>query len=253
MKRLMAVWLAVCAAVCCLVFPTLSRAAEPHNFIGGRDCGNVGMLRGNVHLICVFVNDSNSYWSDAEVDEIYRGLWKDAAYLEKTAAGYGIRLKITSGCDRLTVPPDQEDRWLDYLLETRYCSPEHDLKWVESYFEQSMGYDECPFLFFFNREGTCYAYMATLPTYGHAVEYAVYYPSTMTEDRSIAHELYHIFGASDYYYPEETERIAKQYFPDSAMLISGREMDDLTAYLIGWADELTPKAYRFLQELGKLP
>ena len=109
--------------------------------LSGRDCGLMGRMRGRIHLICVFVNDSRSHWTGPEIDEMYNGLWKDTAYLEAQAARYGTELTFSSGYFFSTVPAAQEDRWLDYLLETQFCSPDHDLAALEAYYALSGGYD----------------------------------------------------------------------------------------------------------------
>lgn len=217
--------------------------------ISGRNCGNIGKMKGNIQLICVFVNDSHSSWSSSEIEEMYNGLWKDTAYLEAQAARYGTYLKFSSAYFISTVPANQEDRWLDYLLETQFGSPTHDLAAVENYYARSGGYNDCPMLFYFNKPGRCYSHMATRPYYEHSAEYAVYFPSTMSQDRSPAHELYHLFGAIDLYYPDRVAAAARKHFPKSSMLIGGREIDDLTAYLIGWTDRYSQEAVSFLKDI----
>jgi hypothetical protein len=221
-----------------------------HYILNGRDCGMNGKMKGKINLICVFVNDSQSYWSDAAIDEILRGVWKDVSYLEKQAVRYGTSLKFSVAKECLTVPASQEGRWLDYLLETRYNSPSHNLAEVESQFSQVGKYNECPFLFYFNKPGRCYCQMATRPDYTGIAEYAVYYPSTMDDERSAAHELYHIFGAVDMYYPNSVKQAAQKYFPKSSMLVGRREIDDLTAYLIGWTDSYSKSARAFMNQVA---
>lgn len=217
--------------------------------LSGRDCGHIGRMTGSIHLICVFVNDSESHWTGPEIDEMYNGLWKDTAYLEAQAARYGVYLKFSSGYFISTVPANQEDRWLDYLLETQFSNPDHDLAALENYYATSGGFNDCPMLFYFNKPGRCYSYMATKPYYERSAEYAIYYPSTMSSDRSPAHELYHLFGAIDLYYPEKVAAAARKRFPQSSMLIGGREIDDLTAYLIGWTDTYSQDAAAFLNDI----
>ena len=43
--------------------------------ISGRNCGNIGKMKGNIQLICVFVTDSHSSWTGPAIDEMYNGLW----------------------------------------------------------------------------------------------------------------------------------------------------------------------------------
>ena len=64
----------------------------------------------------------------------------------------------------------------------------------------------------------------------------------------MAHELLHLFGAIDLYdYDNEGVRaIAEQFFPDSVMMKPTYVIDELTAYLIGWTKQPSPKVLQFL-------
>ena len=222
-----------------------------YRMVNGRNIGTSRKMKGKIQLLCIFIEDKGCTWSDEEIHEIYNGVWKDTAYLEEQAAQYGVKLKFSSAWDRIRIPRKQESRWFDYVLEKRYNNPKHNYAEVQKYFEKRYGVDDVPFLFFFNREGRCCSYMATSED-KKAAEYAIYYPSTMSSDRSIAHELYHLYGAKDYYYPEALKKIAGKYFPDSSMLIGGRLMDELTAYLIGWTDTPSSRAAKFLKKTAKI-
>lgn len=49
----------------------------------------------------------------------------------------------------------------------------------------------------------------------------------------------HQFGAPDLYYPKAVHKLAKRHFPFSIMVNSnGFIIDPLTAYIIGWTNEL---------------
>ena len=196
------------------------------------------------------MDNSLSTWTDSSVSEMLSGVWKDASYLEQQASRYGVYLKITVSSDRLSVPRDQESRWLDYLLETRYRNPAHNLSEVGAYFASSGGYDQCCFLFYFNTPGRCVCYSAKRPNSTTVNEYAMFYPTTMDSERSAAHELYHLFGAVDYYIPARVKTAAEKYFPNASMLIGRREMDELTAYLIGWTDSYSASALSFMKEVA---
>jgi len=216
-----------------------------------RGIGTSRSMEGDIMLYCIFVEDSESSWSDEEIHEMYDGVWKDTAYLESQAALYGVYLKFSSAWNLVQVPEEEEDRWYDYLMETVYNSPEHNYEEVQSYFEEMYEVDDMPFLFFFNKEGRCCCYMAT-EGMEYVPEFAMYYPSTMSDDLSIAHELYHLYGARDLYYPDELKEYAQSYFPDSAMLIGGRNLDELTAYLIGWTDTPGAKAAEFMDKTAHI-
>ena len=62
------------------------------------------------------------------------------------------------------------------------------------------------------------------------------------------HELLHVFGAKDFYYPKEVEQWATKHFPESIMNSSDEEVDTLTAYLVGWTDTVADNAIAFLKD-----
>ena len=221
-----------------------------HYILNGRDCGMNGKMKGRINLICSFVNNSQSHWTDSAVNEMINGVWKDVAYLEQQASRYGVYLKFAVSSDRLTVPADQEYRWIDYLLETRYQNSAHNLGEVGAYFAKAGNYDQCSFLFYFNTPGRCVCYSAKRPYSAGVNEYAIFYPSTMDDERSAAHELYHLYGAVDYYFPATVKKAGEKYFPKSSMLIGRREMDELTAYLIGWTDSYSANALAFMNAVA---
>jgi hypothetical protein len=73
-------------------------------------------------------------------------------------------------------------------------------------------------------------------------------------DNYLTHELYHLYGAIDYYdYDGEgVAKAASKYFPKSVMACAGNSIDDLTAYILGWTDTLSKKANKFLEAIDGL-
>ena len=80
----------------------------------------------------------------------------------------------------------------------------------------------------------------------YQLEYAVIFSGFTDTSRdsasdTIAHELLHLFGAEDFYYPASRETLAEEYYPTDIMLCA---MPDLpyftlgayTAYTLGWTD-----------------
>ena len=64
------------------------------------------------------------------------------------------------------------------------------------------------------------------------------------------HEVMHLYGAADYYYPERIKSVAQRMFPHSVMLHGSEngEIDEMTRYLIGWHLQPTDKAREFMSE-----
>lgn len=70
----------------------------------------------------------------------------------------------------------------------------------------------------------------------------------------LMHEILHLFGAVDLYFPEAFNQAAKVLYPDSIMVstVGKRTIDSLTAYSIGWTDEWDTNARLFLEETQKV-
>lgn len=66
----------------------------------------------------------------------------------------------------------------------------------------------------------------------------------------LMHEIMHLFGAADLYFPDEFKQSAMLHFPDSIMMSTAGEcaVDSLTAYSIGWTEVLDDTALRFLKD-----
>ena len=75
-------------------------------------------------------------------------------------------------------------------------------------------------------------------------EYCVVYRG---EPGSILHEVLHVFGAADLYYPPQVAQAAGRILGESVMMNSDCQvLDDLTKYLIGWHRQPTAKARQLL-------
>ena len=87
--------------------------------------------------------------------------------------------------------------------------------------------DELPVLFIKNTEGRSFASSLSGE---NGLEYAIIFDD-MT---AIYHELSHIFGAVDYYYPDAVARCANKHLANSIMLDSTNDfIDSFTAFLVG--------------------
>ena len=220
---------------------------QDHYYMGSRNIGSSRTMTGNIKIIVVFVNDSTSFWTQDAKDALFRGIYTDAAYFEERAGAWGARLHFDYGYFDVEVPYGNEDDWYNYLMRSFFYNPDCSMETLQEYYESQDGYDDTPILFAFNREGRSYSYMAD-GLNGLQSEYSVYFVQSMGSEQSIAHEFLHLYGAHDYYFPQLAADAGGRYFPESSMMVGSREVDDLTAYLIGWTDTLTWDAMSFLDE-----
>lgn len=84
-------------------------------------------------------------------------------------------------------------------------------------------------------------------------EYLLLYAKYDVENTYI-HEFLHLFGAQDFYYNDAMSKYAEQYLPQSIMNhhteYKNPAVDAFTAYLIGWSEELTQEAEKFMEEVN---
>jgi hypothetical protein len=71
---------------------------------------------------------------------------------------------------------------------------------------------------------------------------------------ALKHELLHLFGATDFYYHDTVEQAADRYLGDSIMASADAfaPVDDMTAYLIGWTEEIDATAALILEKTKHL-
>ena len=232
--------------------PGIPEELQDHVFLNTRAAGISSTLTGDVRVIVVFVTNPASSWTYEEMTEIQTDHEAMTAEILAEAAARGVELDLSMEYHLATVtselPNEDTSAWADEALASinlpATATASADL-------EAKYGVDEAPILFYLNHSGRAYA----LPYQsGNFSEYAFFF----AEDPGCVryrHELYHLFGAKDYYYPADVMALAESYFPNSTMLTSevGVAMtDDLTAYLIGWTDEPSDQALAFLQATSYL-
>ena len=122
---------------------------------------------------------------------------------------------------------------------------------AQNEFKKSRGCDEAPMVFVWNRDFRSSAQQSESGSSRLRAEWATL---AMEDDivgnphaawHALLHELLHIFGAEDLYYPDTVKKAAEKWLPGSVMN-DGDAIDDLTRVLIGWDESLSPAAVSFL-------
>lgn len=230
--------------------PGIPEELTDHVFLNARAAGISSKLVGDVRVIVIFVTNPSSSWTYEEMTEVQTGHEAMTAEILAEAASYGVSLNLSMEYHLATVdmelPDDDTDAWADTTLASVGLPPSTT---ASADLEAEYGVDEAPILFYLNHSGRAYA----LPyQHGDHSEYAFFFNADEGAVR-YRHELYHLFGAKDFYYPAEVTSAAENYFPNSTMLVSEEAVtDDLTAYLIGWTDTPSDSALAFLQDTAYL-
>ena len=232
--------------LCLLLFAPLCRAQTlDHYFSYRRDVGASQQLTGNVEILTVFVDDETSTWTQDAKDKYFQEMHKAKDLLSSAAKTQGVALSLNSASFHVAVPEGAD--WYDYTM-LGYLGFETMVD-LHEYYEEDLCMDETPVIFAFNNKDRCYSFAvnAASITNANAQEYTVIHAVHDNLARTLAHELLHQFGAVDYYFPDAVKEAAKADFGSSIMNTRGTTLDDLTAYLIGWRDDLSPSAQRFLE------
>lgn len=218
-----------------------------HVYLTYKNTGRCEELIGNAAVTVVMVSDEVSAWNDAELNMLSASLSEQENHIEDLAASYGKKLNITFNYVGAKVTGDAaagdySDGWLnDAAKSIGYES----LKQMQKDLDNKSSADSNPILFVLNKTGRAYANRSTGTT---GTEYLVLFSSDYS---AFNHELYHVYGADDFYYPDEVKELAATYLTDSIMS-NGKLTDSLTAFVIGWDDEMDKEAYEFLKKTSHI-
>ena len=226
--------------------PNVPSDLKNNVFLNARDQGISATFTGKVLITVVFVSDKNTGWTTAEINKIKSGhkTMNDAIYAE--AKDWGVDLEMTLEYRTASVTQNlataEHTDWYKSALKSAGLT-----ETASTDLENDRKVKEAPVLFYLDLTGRAFAVPAQSRV--SRPEYAVFY-SQDSGAGSYRHELYHLFGAKDFYYPDAVETLGTKYFSNSVMLTAGTDTvtDSLTAYLIGWTDTLSADAKTFLQE-----
>ena len=251
--------------------PTPAPTETPWALYKTMNVGSSKTLQGTCLFINIFLADGESSFTEMDKQIHIYTIHPVVKFLYAQAEKYNVPLSIIY---------DTEDTIIDYTVDyiiPRGLSAEY---WryseiIEIIEEIRLQYDidalmekydadNLSFIININKSGHCYAYSCEEKKNVEFDEVSIIYnyngiPDGMPENEissagnySYAHEILHLFGAIDLYnLDKERLTLAKQYFPRDIMvtgspLLKDLSIDALTAYLIGWTEELDEKYEIFL-------
>jgi hypothetical protein len=231
--------------------PSVPKELKDHILLGERDAGFCGTLTGDVLITVIFVDDPSSTWTTEDMDAVKATHVAATDILSQQAASYNANVQLEFLYKQVSL-----DIELQVSDEVPWVGTALSKAGLDSIFEADLilekyrHTEEAPILLYRNTTGRPFA---KTNASGTSSEYAVIFNDDI-DGAAFLHELYHLFGAEDYYYPSDLEQLAKTYYPDSIMYNSTAEskVDPLTAYLIGWTDVLSEDALKFLQRSSHL-
>lgn len=220
---------------------------QNHVFLDMKDSGRCDELVGNVLVTVILITDSEAAWSVDDTTAAKKTLYEQELLLETAAAKYGKKLDIVFSYIKVSysgkiMSGDEPESWQNAVaLSAGFSS----LNKMQTELDNSNDYDSNPVAFLLNKPGRAYANWSTSTS---RTERMTLFSSDLT---SFSHEICHLFGAQDYYYPAEVKESAENLIPESIMN-SGEQFDAFTAFCIGWDDEIDKNAYDFLASTAHL-
>lgn len=221
-----------------------------------KNIGPCSELKGQVTLCLVFVSTPLHPWTK----EAYQNFWSALAYSKNIiyygAMHYGTYINIDSVYWSVSIPYEFSIKgdWYKDIVINYFKEKSGTLPPLYDYFKKKFNADSTPFLFVFNDNDRSYSYTCDKLVYtDFKSERAIIHadkPESLPG--TIVHELLHLYGAIDLYYPDYVEEMAKKYCPYSIMLSQYyHDIDSLTSYLIGWNNNPDEIAIKFLEEIEK--
>ncbi len=213
-------------------------------FLGQKEMGCCKTLSGNVAVTVVMVSDSVGQW-DAESEANLKTALKSAGQdIIADAAACNTELSLSFHYYNAAMTGDvcngkNNDGWQDDALQKAGLPPLDDL---HNYLIEKYDSKEAPVVFVFNKTGRSFARSGKN-------EYFILYAEK--NFKAFQHELSHVFGAKDYYYPEAVKTLASKLFTDSIMS-DGETVDSFTAYLIGWSNTISVETLQFLMSTKEI-
>ena len=246
--RLFAALLALCVLASCAP----AHAGE-HFASASRDFGPSGRFLGRIQLTPVFVSTPGHPWTEEKRQEWWDAWHLSADFIGREAARYGAEISLSAAFYETEIPMeyDSELGWYWYLMRNYFLA--ESMTELQRRVETEYQADDAPHLFLFNSAGRSHAYASARGVEWNE-EFSVLFCGEPIVSGSITHELLHLYGAIDLYdYElEEVQPAAAKQFPSSVMLSINGEIDELTAWLIGWTDTKSRRVTDFLEETAGL-
>lgn len=217
--------------------PCSAEQMKDHPMLGNMGKGACTQLTGEVSVLVLFVDMDGFLWTEDDCQAQKGKVLSALEVLSAMAEPYGKSVSfetVDAKTKAETDPVEDYDMFLTECLANMEDAEAHNRQEEKN----------CFTLLCLKQEGRAGAHADTLYCLSESVL------SYIDDDKMVlAHEILHLFGAKDYYFPDAYAEKARVYFPTSLMLKTREEseVDSLTAYIIGWTDEPDENAIQFLK------
>ena len=228
-----------------------------------RGNGSASVLDGSIYVYNVFLSDSQSQWTEEEKASVRKRLHlafdfivrqgrqhdKDIIFVEEYAEDLTLPLPIP-------VDAHADPRWTEFAIaQSASESPEALVRRIRRQTEV----DNVILALHVNKASLSYnlAYyqgVANRYTAERMICFSAYPDGRVTSAATYAHEILHLFGAGDLYFPYDDTPIRKEraarLFPNDVMYRVDYDLNQLdvgafTAYRVGWRMDLEARLTTF--------
>lgn len=210
-------------------------------------------LYGDIYTLCFFVDTQRDQWSEEEVAYYLGELENSQYWLMEEASVYGAEINFINDYfqtveEVVEVPTVTSANSFRLLQEVMLQMSYKDYRDFLNFQQFDIEENKLSVLFFVKSNDRSharnYSHKKNLDT---AIIYAKSTFGRVTSHYTFSHELLHLFGAWDLYKGEsqtlDQATKLKELFPNSIMINTwsnqeNLEVDELTAFLVGWAEEV---------------
>ena len=221
-----------------------------------RDVGSARKFEGTIAVYHLFANDSQASWSESEKNEILSRLSQAYAFLNHQAELHGKKINFieqigptVNSKPRLPTGTFVDPTWTEQVIRKGSGLESQELI---SRLKQAHKADNAIICIHVNKPALSYnlAFYKNVAdefTAERMVCFSTYPDTRPTSAATYAHEILHLFGAGDLYFPYDKDdyrkQVAKRYFPNDVMFrvdynLYRLNVGAFTAYRIGWRNEI---------------
>ena len=223
--------------------------------------GACRQLKGDVSVVLFFMNDSESSWTEAEINKFTETEIKPGLdFLEKQAKIYNVDLNLTIKASYSSINYTNDvivdinsagECTIDVLRQAAIARGYTDDTELIEELKKEYGTEVICYTVF-NKEGTPYALNPPRDDDTKVEEHCIIFVRDIgagwlypqgAQSSMIAHVTLNLFGAENYYSTPERKALAKIHYPSDIMLAANyfiltNNIGDATAFYIGWTDNV---------------
>lgn len=222
--------------------------------LAGKGSGASKEMKNEVIVSIFLLSSARHKWSASQKDSFIRTLDSALHHLMREAKENGVylnflRMTYEREITSFDLSNDMSKKWYELGTTAVAGTGASNVSEYQNMIKQKYSCNEAPVILATPADIRAFAYNAKVNE-PRVHEFCVM-DAPITKD-SVVHELLHVFGACDYYNVPLTAYAAHHFLPNSVMNLHRSTnfcVDELTQYVVGWRDTLSPDAIAFLDTI----